>query len=234
MDTLREELAREGWAWFLFGLAGQLTFQGRFYLQWIASERKKKSVIPVAFWYLSCVGTLMLLVFAVYTQSPVGALSNGLNIVIYARNLVHIWRNAGKLTKQMHTAIHGIVAVIALVAVYFVARVWLLEYDITKHASAGEAQKTWFWIAVGATGTLLFGCRFIIQWIATERARASVIPTAFWYFSVVATVLQFIGYIPRKEWVFALGSVMGIVIYARNLWFIHKPGAEVDDPEAMS
>jgi len=224
VDALREELAREGWGWFLFGIAGTLIFQGRFYLQWYASERQKKSVVPVAFWYLSCVGTIMLLIFAVFTQSPVGALSNGLNIVIYARNLVHIWRNAGRLTKRMHAAIHGVVGVIALVAVYFVIHVWLNEYQVTQHTTSREAQKTWFWIAVGATGTLLFGCRFIIQWIATERARASVIPTAFWYFSIVATMLQFIGYIPRKEWVFAIGSLIGIVIYARNLWFIHRPG----------
>jgi lipid-A-disaccharide synthase-like uncharacterized protein len=232
LDTLREELAREGWAWFLFGIAGTLVFQGRFYLQWLATEREKKSVVPISFWYLSCVGTIMLLIFAVVTQSPVGALSYALNIVIYARNLVHIWRNSGRLSKRMHTAIHGVVALIALIAVYFVVHVWSQEYEITRHTSSSEAHKTWFVIAIGTTGALLFGCRFIIQWIATERARKSVIPTVFWYFSIVATVLQFIAFILRNEWVFAIGSGVGIVIYARNLWFIYQPGAPSDAAKA--
>ena len=226
MDALQADIAREGLLVFFFGLVAQGIFQTRFYIQWLASERQKKSIVPISFWYLSSVGTLMLLTFAAITHSAVGALSNGLNIVIYARNLVHIWRNQGRLSKRMHTFIHVAVGVIAVIAVYVVIQVWLFKYHETETVSPSEARRTWFWLAIGASGTLLFGSRFIIQWIATERARASVIPTAFWYLSIGATVMQLASYVQTQEWIFALGSVTAVIIYARNLWFVHQAGGE--------
>lgn len=226
MVSFREGIAAEGLAWFVFGLLGAVIFQGRFYLQWLASERAKKSIVPLEFWYMSSVGALMLLTYGVHKKEPVGVLSFAFNIVVYARNLVHIWRNRGRLTKTMHTAIHAGVALTALVAAYFVITVWMHQYEVTRAATRVEAQKTWFWIAVGTAGTAMFAGRFLIQWIATERARTSVIPNVFWYLSLGATFLQLASYTQRAQWVFALGSAASIVIYARNLWFIHRGAGE--------
>jgi lipid-A-disaccharide synthase-like uncharacterized protein len=76
----------EAW-WVVFGLVGQLMFTGRFLVQWIASERAKKSVIPVMFWYFSMGGGLILLSYAIYRKDPVFILGQSLGVFIYARNL---------------------------------------------------------------------------------------------------------------------------------------------------
>lgn len=73
--------------WVMFGFAAQLMFTARFLLQWIASERAKDSVMPVAFWYFSLAGGVMLLSYAVYRADPVFILGQSLGVVIYARNL---------------------------------------------------------------------------------------------------------------------------------------------------
>ena len=73
--------------WYLVGFVGQFIFMMRFVVQWIASERKKQSVVPLAFWYLSLVGSLITIVYAVYRRDPVFTASFCLNIVIYIRNL---------------------------------------------------------------------------------------------------------------------------------------------------
>jgi len=81
------------WTWFLVGLTGQFTFFLRFVVQWIASERRKRTVVPMAFWYLSLGGTLMVLSYAIYRLDPVFIAAYSLNIFIYVRNL-HIARRS--------------------------------------------------------------------------------------------------------------------------------------------
>ena len=79
-------------AWLAIGIGGQLLFTARFVVQWIVSERKKRSVIPVAFWYLSLVGSLVVLSYAIYTGDPVFILGFSLNSLVYIRNLWLIYR----------------------------------------------------------------------------------------------------------------------------------------------
>jgi len=66
----------------------------------------------------------------------------------------------------------------------------------------------------------MFSMRFLEQWIATERARASIIPETFWYFSFAGGVLLFAYAIYRMDPVFILGQATGLVIYSRNIYFI--------------
>lgn len=90
------ETAAELW-WVIFGLAAQVMFTARFLVQWIASERAKDSVMPVAFWYFSLAGGMMLLAYALYRADPVFILGQALGVVIYARNLwlIHAKRRNG-------------------------------------------------------------------------------------------------------------------------------------------
>ncbi|HQY44516.1 MAG TPA: lipid-A-disaccharide synthase N-terminal domain-containing protein [Paracoccaceae bacterium] len=81
--------------WVLFGLFGQLMFTGRFLVQWIASERAKKSVIPVVFWYFSLAGGMILLSYAIYRKDPVFILGQSLGVFIYCRNLWLIHKGGG-------------------------------------------------------------------------------------------------------------------------------------------
>ena len=80
--------------WVLFGFGAQFMFMMRFVLQWIASERKQRSHVPVVFWYFSLGGGLMLLTYAIQRRDPVFILGQSLGLLIYARNLVLIYRRA--------------------------------------------------------------------------------------------------------------------------------------------
>jgi lipid-A-disaccharide synthase-like uncharacterized protein len=75
------------------GLAGQAIFGSRFFVQWLASERAKRSVIPLAFWHLSFFGGLLTLVYAIHIQEPVFILSQAGGLIIYGRNLALIYRH---------------------------------------------------------------------------------------------------------------------------------------------
>ena len=76
----------------LVGFAGQLLFSARFLVQWIASERAGRSVIPVAFWYFSLAGGVVLLAYALYRADPVFIVGQGMGAFIYLRNLMLISR----------------------------------------------------------------------------------------------------------------------------------------------
>jgi lipid-A-disaccharide synthase-like uncharacterized protein len=78
--------------WLGLGLLGQAFFSARFLVQWIASERRKRSVVPVHFWYFSIGGGLMLLAYAIYRKDPVFILGQGAGLFVYARNLYFIRR----------------------------------------------------------------------------------------------------------------------------------------------
>ena len=78
--------------WLSVGFVGQALFSMRFLIQWIASEKRKESVIPIAFWFFSIGGGLTLLTYALHRRDPVFILGEGAGILIYARNLYLIWR----------------------------------------------------------------------------------------------------------------------------------------------
>ena len=78
------------------------------------------------------------------------------------------------------------------------------------------------WLAIGFLGQAFFSARFIVQWIASERVRRSIIPTTFWFFSVLggSTLLAYAIY--RGDPVFIAGQAAGLLIYARNIYFIMR------------
>ena len=82
--------------WLAVGFLGQAMFSGRFIVQWIASERKKASVIPVAFWWLSLAGGLALFAYAVHRGDPVFILGQVAGLFVYSRNLVLLRRTGDR------------------------------------------------------------------------------------------------------------------------------------------
>ena len=81
--------------WALFGWVGQLLFSMRFIVQWLASEKMKKSVIPTAFWHLSIVGSVFLLIYGFYIKKPVYIVGYLFNCAVYLRNL-HLIRMSAR------------------------------------------------------------------------------------------------------------------------------------------
>ncbi len=80
------------------------------------------------------------------------------------------------------------------------------------------------WIAVGLLGQFLFSCRWLVQWITSERMQRSVIPRAFWYLSIAGSLTLLSYALYRKDPVFILGHLMNSVIYLRNLHLLFKEG----------
>lgn len=80
--------------WVAVGFTGQIMFTARFLVQWITSERYRRSVTPVAFWYFSLAGGAILLAYAIYRKDPVFILGQGAGLFIYMRNLQLIHRSS--------------------------------------------------------------------------------------------------------------------------------------------
>lgn len=78
------------------------------------------------------------------------------------------------------------------------------------------------WYALGFGAQALFFSRFLVQWIASERAGRSVMPNAFWYLSLAGGAALLLYAIHRRDPVFILGQATGTLVYMRNLQFLHR------------
>jgi lipid-A-disaccharide synthase-like uncharacterized protein len=76
------------------------------------------------------------------------------------------------------------------------------------------------WVLLGFVAQFFFSMRFVVQWVASERAKRSVVPVAFWFFSLGGGGLLLIYAIQRQDPVFIAGQSLGLFIYIRNLWLI--------------
>ncbi|MEM9784314.1 MAG: lipid-A-disaccharide synthase N-terminal domain-containing protein [Pseudomonadota bacterium] len=83
----------------MVGLGGQFLFMSRFVVQWVASERARRSVVPVAFWWISIGGAAVLLSYAIWRADPVFILGQSLGFVVYARNLWLIYAEKKRTTQ---------------------------------------------------------------------------------------------------------------------------------------
>jgi lipid-A-disaccharide synthase-like uncharacterized protein len=89
-----------------------------------------------------------------------------------------------------------------------------------------------FWLAFGLIAQLAFGARFLVQWIASERAGKSVVPLAFWYFSICGGLLTLVYGLVKREPVIIIGQLAPNIIYVRNVMLIfknHAKGSEALD-----
>ena len=85
-SAIREQIVQDPF-WATTALVGQIIFAGRFILQWIASEYRKKSYVPTAFWFTSLAGSAILLAYSIHIKNPIFMLGFSLNTLIYLRNL---------------------------------------------------------------------------------------------------------------------------------------------------
>jgi len=83
--------------WIAIGFLGQGLFFGRWVIQWIASERTAKSEVPIAFWYMSLIGGLITLAYAIYRRDPVFIAGQSIGAIVYIRNLMLIYREGSAM-----------------------------------------------------------------------------------------------------------------------------------------
>ena len=79
-----------------------------------------------------------------------------------------------------------------------------------------------FWLGLGFLAQALFSARFLVQWVASERARKSIVPDLFWYLSIAGSALLLAYAVYRRDPVFILGQSTGLFIYGRNLYLIRR------------
>ena len=94
--------------------------------------------------------------------------------------------------------------------------------DVLGHWWSTTSTTEMAWLGIGLLAQLMFSMRFIVQWIASEKARRSIVPETFWYFSLVGGTMLFAYAIYRTDPVFMLGQGMGLLIYGRNIYFIRE------------
>src|SRR3954463_13117794 len=87
--------------WVKIGFLGQILFTARFLVQWVASEKKKDSVVPVAFWWLSIVGGVILLAYAIHRRDPVIIVGQAMGLLVYVRNLMLVERARRRAAKRV-------------------------------------------------------------------------------------------------------------------------------------
>jgi lipid-A-disaccharide synthase-like uncharacterized protein len=87
------------------------------------------------------------------------------------------------------------------------------------------------WVILGFVAQAFFTMRFVVQWIASERARKSVMPVSFWFFSIGGGALLLVYALYRKDPVFIAGQAFGLIVYIRNLYFIIVNGRQSSSPD---
>lgn len=203
--------------WAAVGMAAQGAFFARFFVQWLASERVRKSIVPHSFWYASLGGGLLLMTYAIHRRDTVFTLSQAAGVLIYLRNvhLVHKdWRKRVALTAAVFAAAAALVAVAygapASVRLGTTPEIAKLETRTWGHAGA-------WWIAFGIAGSTIFFMRFVIQWVASERRHESVMPVSFWYVSVIGGLMLLVYVVHVRDVVLAVGQTGGMLVYLRNI-----------------
>lgn len=190
--------------WTLLGLLGNLLFTGRVLVQWLASEKQGKTVVPVLFWWLSLGGALVMIVYGFGQLEIPFVLGYSATLIPYTRNLFIAYR------PQRPPRNAGIILVSAVLLGCLSIIVFWSEHGI---------KDSWFYF--GLLGNAVFGSRFFLQWVQSEARRLSVMTLPFWYVSLVGSTLLLIYSFIRNDLAFILGFVFTVIPYTRNIILIH-------------
>lgn len=101
-----------------------------------------------------------------------------------------------------------------------------LTRDLAAYLNEVFVQQLNWWVALGFIAQALFSMRFLVQWIASERAGRSIVPLAFWWFSIGGGVLLFVYSLYRRDPVYIAGQGLGLFVYLRNLYFVLRERRE--------
>ncbi|MCB9893505.1 MAG: lipid-A-disaccharide synthase N-terminal domain-containing protein [Planctomycetes bacterium] len=194
------------------GISGQVLFTARIVVQWYASEKAKQSVVPKSFWWLSVIGTLMLLVYAWFTRDPVFLIGPSLNLFLYVRNLMI----AGKGRR------FGSIAILAPLALVMLISGGVAAYLTAEEKNIITVDASPFWLVIGFTGTALWTLRFPVQWIISERVGKSVLPPSFWWMSIFGAALLTAYAAYKPDVVFVFAYVLNPIPAIRNLMLLYR------------
>lgn len=190
------------------GWLGQVLFFSRALVQWWQSERAGKSVAPSSYWWMSLTGTLLVGLYATVRGESFLLTIFAINSGVYLRNLLLSYPKTRELRLPVPlAAATGLAAGFTLMA----------SGAFEPRPLPGSARTAPLWYAIGATGTALWGSRFLLQWWLSERAGRSQFPPAFWWFSLFGNGLLLAYAFRLGDPLFIAGFAIGPVAQVRNL-----------------
>ncbi|MBS4168022.1 lipid-A-disaccharide synthase N-terminal domain-containing protein [Parachlamydia sp. AcF125] len=197
-------------------------FTWRSLLQWIMSEKEKKSLVTPTFWKLSLAGNLLLLCHAfIQMQYHV--------CVIQATNAVVSWRNLNLMKPRTdQVAFHTVVGLLILstfsVTLGFYAQAHLLNapnwFRIPSSPWHQGEETSFFWHFLGTIGLFLFASRFWIQWWCAEKQKKSYLGPLFWWLSAIGECLSLLYFLRIFDPVHFIAPAFGLIPAIRNLMLI--------------
>jgi lipid-A-disaccharide synthase-like uncharacterized protein len=197
------------------GFAGQGAFFLRFFAQWWASERAGRIAVPVSFWWLSLLGSVFALTYALERRDLVFAAGYVTNFVVYARNLLLARGHARLGSRGM-----GVLAsLLLIVAVAMLAR-----------KIAPDPSLVWF--AVGGFGQLLWMIRFPLQWIQSEAQGRPVMTTSFFGVTLIGSLFLLAYALHTRDFIFIMGMALVPALALRNL-ALGRRAPEKPEPAVM-
>nr|MBA2727751.1 lipid-A-disaccharide synthase N-terminal domain-containing protein [Parachlamydiaceae bacterium] len=208
------------------GLLSAIAFSSRFIIQWISSEKVKKSVVSPLFWKISLFGNVSLLIHAfIQLQFHI--------CFVQVCNAVISWRNIDLMSPpegrwKLSSVVYLLAASLIMITLAFALQ---MHYSIDSGNSwlrtpsnflstYGQGKTSFLWHGVGVCGLLLFNSRFWVQWWEAERKGESFLGPAFWWMSLAGAFFCAAYFLKISDWVNLMGPLFGIVPTVRNLMII--------------
>lgn len=188
--------------WIIFGLAGgNALFSGRVLLQWWASERAGRTVVPVSFWWISVVATAVHFIYACHIREIPFMIMLSVTLVPYVRNLSIHYRPNRPPLPMIPMLIVSII--LTLIPTFF------FGYKNRDHLDG--------WIVLGLIGTFIYSSRFFVSWIESERNRQATLSLKFWWISLIGSLLMLAYALIRHNLVFILAFLFNGIPFVRNI-----------------
>ena len=201
--------------WLVYGIGflAQLLFSTRLITQWFLSEKAKKVKTPTLYWKLSLLASLLLFAYGYLRNDLPIMIGQVLIYGVYFRNLKlqNEWKDSRLIFK---ITVFTAPLLIAGYLLFFSQKQWS---DFLQN----ENIAVWL-IVLGIVGQLVYTCRFIYQWIYSEKHEKSSLPKGFWILSLTGSALIFTYAIFRKDPVLLAAHFFGAIVYIRNLFLIKK------------
>lgn len=196
---------------YVIGFTAQILFSWRMIVQWISSEKTKRTQVPKQFWIHSLFASFLLFVYGWLRNDFAIILGQTITYFIYIRNM-HL--QGGWL--RINTILRAFFLIFPLLIIIYSYN--NNQMDVQR-LFKNENIPLWLLI-LGSIGQVIFTFRFVYQWIYSERRKASLLPLGFWLISLVGSILILIYAIIRKDPVLFVGQFFGFIIYLRNIIII--------------
>lgn len=197
----------------LLAVIAQLLFGARMLSQWLLSEKRKKVVTPLTFWWLSLSGSFVLFVYGYFRVDFPLMLGQILGYIIYIRNL--------QIQKQWKILPRWTQFLVIAIPIAIVGYGWNNGKLDLEALFSTEEMATWL-LTLGIVAQVLFTLRFVYQWFYAEKNKEATLPLGFWLFSFVGGLLSLLYFLYRTDYVMVLSYGLGTFIYARNIYLYYK------------